>query len=232
LHDSSAALIPYLVNFHEPFVLISTGTWCITLNPFNQTPLTPEELDQDCLCYMSYRGRPVKASRLFAGNEHEVQVKKLAGHFQQSLDFYRTVEFNPEIIRRLKGKQEFFENDTRTLIKESLFGKRDLSQFASYEEAYHQLILDIITQQYASTGLVLKDVETKRIFVDGGFSKNSIYMNLLASVFPGMEVYAASVAQATSMGTALAIHKAWNQQTLPNDIIELKNYSITHDAVL
>jgi len=30
LHDSSAALIPYLVNFHEPFILISTGTWCIS----------------------------------------------------------------------------------------------------------------------------------------------------------------------------------------------------------
>ncbi|HUP12703.1 MAG TPA: FGGY family carbohydrate kinase, partial [Niastella sp.] len=28
LHDSSAALIPYLSSFQEPFVLISTGTWC------------------------------------------------------------------------------------------------------------------------------------------------------------------------------------------------------------
>ena len=32
LHDSSAALIPYLISFTEPFVLISTGTWCISLN--------------------------------------------------------------------------------------------------------------------------------------------------------------------------------------------------------
>jgi very-short-patch-repair endonuclease len=36
LHDSSAALIPYLSAFEEPFALLSTGTWCITLNPFNQ----------------------------------------------------------------------------------------------------------------------------------------------------------------------------------------------------
>ena len=40
LHDSSAALIPYLTCFTEPFILISTGTWCITLNPFNNQPLT------------------------------------------------------------------------------------------------------------------------------------------------------------------------------------------------
>ena len=54
LHDSSAALIPYLMNFKEPFVLISTGTWCISLNPFNEAPLTKEELKSDCLSYMSY----------------------------------------------------------------------------------------------------------------------------------------------------------------------------------
>lgn len=68
LHDSSAALIPYLANFSSPFVLISTGTWCISLNPFNQTQLTESELKQDCLCYMHYQGKPIKASRIFAGN--------------------------------------------------------------------------------------------------------------------------------------------------------------------
>ncbi len=50
LHDSSAALIPYLTSFNEPFILLSTGTWCISLNPFNSSPLTEEELKQDCLC--------------------------------------------------------------------------------------------------------------------------------------------------------------------------------------
>ena len=66
LHDSSAALIPYLISFNEPFVLISTGTWCISLNPFNHGMLTDYELHKDCLCYLSYEGRAVKASRLFA----------------------------------------------------------------------------------------------------------------------------------------------------------------------
>ena len=30
LHDSSAALIPYLISFNDPFILLSTGTWCIS----------------------------------------------------------------------------------------------------------------------------------------------------------------------------------------------------------
>jgi sugar (pentulose or hexulose) kinase len=94
LHDSSAALIPYLTNFTEPFVLISTGTWCISLNPFNDRPLTKDELRQDCLCYISYKGEPVKASRLFAGYEHEQQTKRLAAHFMVAEDYHRQLPGN------------------------------------------------------------------------------------------------------------------------------------------
>ncbi|WP_018616481.1 FGGY-family carbohydrate kinase [Segetibacter koreensis] len=227
LHDSSAALIPYLVNFHEPFILISTGTWCISLNPFNNQPLTAEELECDCLSYMTFKGKTVKASRLFAGNEHEQQVKRIAEFFNISHAFYKTIEYNPETIAALQKKEDagFKNKDTKILLKESLFAQRDVSAFSSEEEAYHQLMADIATQQFASTQLVLKGTEVKRIFVDGGFSKNSIYMNLLASLFPEIEVFAASMAQATAVGTALSIHHCWNKKPLPNDIIELKYFS-------
>ncbi len=90
------------------------------------------------------------------------------------------------------------------MLKKSSFGERDLANYVSYEEAYHQLIADLINQQSASTWLILKDSPVKRIFVDGGFSKNHVYMHLLAAAFPEIEVYAASVAQATAMGAALA----------------------------
>jgi sugar (pentulose or hexulose) kinase len=231
LHDSSAALIPYLVNFHEPFILISTGTWCISLNPFNHLPLTKEELENDCLCYMTYKAEPVKASRLFAGNEHEQQVKRISEHFNQNSEKYRGMDFNPEIIARLQKRNEPFKEtlQNKDILKGSLFANRDLSEFTDDEEAYHQLMLDIIVQQYVSTQLVLKGTEVKRIFVDGGFSKNVIYMDLLAAVFPEVEVFAASMAQATAIGAALCIHESWNQKAIPNDIIELKYFSSNHD---
>jgi sugar (pentulose or hexulose) kinase len=233
LHDSSAALIPYLVNFQEPFILISTGTWCISLNPFNHLPLTKEELESDCLCYMTYKAEPVKASRLFAGNEHEQQVKRISEHFNQNSGKYRTMDFNPEIIARLQKRNKPFKETLKNenILKGSLFADRDLSEFADDEEAYHQLILDIIVQQYFSTQLILKGTEVKRIFVDGGFSKNVIYMNLLAAVFPEIEVFAASMAQATAIGAALCIHQSWNQKALPNNIIELKYFSSNNDLL-
>ena len=229
LHDSSAALIPYLVNFSEPFILISTGTWCISLNPFNHSPITDDELANDCLCYMQYKGSPVKASRLFAGNEHELQVKRIASHFNVNTSILKNVEYDPTIINKLTDRSD---NQIQSSRHQSAFVNRDLSVFSNHIEAYHQLIIDIMEQQYQSTKLSLKDTKVSRIFVDGGFSKNSIYMNLLAKAFPELEVFAASMAQATAVGAAIAIHRNWNSKTLPADIIELKYYSAPqHTAI-
>jgi sugar (pentulose or hexulose) kinase len=232
LHDSSAALIPFFTSFQEPFTLLSTGTWCVTLNPFNSSPLTQAELKSDCLSYISYKGKPVKASRLFAGNEHEQQSKRIAAHFQKSEDFYKRIKYNSTVISRLQSRNEAVELslDSEGLAS-STFSKRDLNSFASVEEAYHQLIIDLVSLQSESTKLVLND-EVKRIFVDGGFSKNEIYMQLLAAAFTGKEVFAASVAQATSIGAALSIHKHWNKQSLPTHIIELKFFSASQELIL
>ncbi len=222
LHDSSAALIPYLIFFKEPFILISTGTWCISLNPFNKTPLTNEELKKDCLCYLKYNGEPVKASRIFAGYEHEKQVKRLAKHFQKSFNYYKNIHYNSTIIQRLKDSgilKDKFEQKNN--FNQSIFKNRGLKRFKNYEEVYYCLLHDIMQQQFISTQLVIQDSNVKRIFVDGGFSTNSIYMHLLALAFPQLEVYAASVAQATATGAALAIHGSWNQMPVPSDMVKL-----------
>lgn len=214
LHDSSAALIPYLVSFAKPFVLISTGTWCISLNPFNASKLTESELKSDCLSYMQYQGTPVKASRLFAGHEHEKEVERIASYFNQATSRYRNMSFDPSILSA----------DNRKEISRP-FSDQDLSIFLSDIEAYHYLILYLVNKQRRSTELIMKGSDVERIFVDGGFSKNSIYMNLLSAAFPDVEVFAASMAQATAIGTALSIHHSWNSDPVPNELIELKFYS-------
>ena len=95
------------------FILISTGTWCISLNPFNDTPLTVEELKKDSLCYLGYQGKPVKASRLFAGYQHEQQTQKLAKYFHKPLDFYKQVKYDASIITALQPEHDF-DNDLNT----------------------------------------------------------------------------------------------------------------------
>jgi sugar (pentulose or hexulose) kinase len=225
LHDSSAALIPYLKSFQEPFVLISTGTWCISLNPFNHSPLTDEELNLDCLCYLSYVGNPVKASRLFAGYTHEQQVKRLATYFNKPNDYYRQVRYDEHFLKNSVGSyQQSPDNHQNIDLHSCYFENRDLQTFPSFETAYHQLINDIIKQQIKSNRLVLSNSMVKKIFVDGGFSSNAIYMQLLANAFPELEVYAASVAQASALGAAIVFHQSWNSGKIPTGLTQLTRY--------
>ena len=167
LHDSSAALIPYIRCSPEKFMLISTGTWCISLHPFNADPLTSAELKQDALCYLTPSGEPVKASRVFLGKKYEVLVKEL--------------------------------ND-RLLTPEA------------YETAYHALIENIVADQVKSSQIILQQNKVSRIYVDGGFSNNQLFMQLLAKAFPEQAVYAASVPQAGAIGAALQISADWSNQ--------------------
>lgn len=216
LHDSSSALIPYLLNFYEPFILISTGTWCISFNPFNEDSLSKAELDQDCLFYYSYLGNTVKASRLFAGYEHDKQAKRIADHFNASPAKFKHIEICWDTIARLRD-----QNLGHALPD---FEQVELKNYESFQEAYHALMLHLVKVQVRATKLVLGKQPIMRVFVDGGFSKNNIYMNLLAHEFQDMEVFAASMAQATAIGAALAIHEHWNTGPIPNNIIALRYY--------
>ncbi|TDQ80158.1 FGGY-family carbohydrate kinase [Sphingobacterium yanglingense] len=216
LHDSSSALIPYLLNFHEPFILISTGTWCISFNPFNADILCKADLDQDCLFYYSYLGNAVKASRLFAGYEHDRQAKRIADHFNESQAKLKHIDICWETISMLR------DQNLGNALQD--FQQIELKEYDSFQHAYHALMLHLVKVQIKATKLVLGRQPISRIFVDGGFSKNNIYMNLLAYEFSEMEVFAASMAQATAIGAALAIHDHWNTCAIPNNIIELTYY--------
>ena len=150
----------------------------------------------------------------------------MAEHFKVPAEQYKSVGFNVDILNGLlqQGTEEVAKNAVNSVVKTSVFNERKLDDFITYKQAYHQLILDIIVTQYFSTGLVLQGSAIEKIFVDGGFSKNPIYMNLLAAYFPKQQVFAASVAQASAIGAALCLHSEWNDKSLPADMIQLKSY--------
>lgn len=221
LHDSSAALIPYLVGMTEPFLLVSTGTWCISLNPFNEEPLTREELEQDCLCYLSYTGKPVKAARLFAGPVHDRQVAALAAHFDKNPDYFRGVRYNPALAARLATRRDTGQTPGLSPLEIPF---RQPHDFSSFEEGYHQLMRDITGCQAASLRLALGASGVRHVCVDGGFSGNALFMEMLAASLPDLEVYAAEVPQASALGAALAVRLLPEAAPLPGNLVSLRRY--------
>ena len=203
IHDSSASLAPYLLGTSDKFVLLSTGTWCISMNPFNDEILTTEELKQDCLNYINIYQKPVKSARYFMGHIHDVNVERIMDHFGVDKSAYKTMKTNTELMKQhlLSGSKIFFKNGTP---EGYLDDTADLAQFNDFESAYHQFMFDLSDECINSLQLVIPandDVES--LIISGGFARNGIFMTYLASKFPNKKVYTSEIDNASALGAAM-----------------------------
>jgi sugar (pentulose or hexulose) kinase len=207
IHDSSSSLAPYFSGSKGKFLLVSTGTWCINMNPFNKEKLTAEQLDRDCLCYMSITRQPVKSSRLFLGHLHESALAQISEHFGKLSDYYKKIKADNQMFSLLKtkysGKKFFFQAGPFSRdLKEYI----DMYEFSSFEEAYHQLMNELGDLTTEAIDLVLpQDDETENLYLTGGFSKNELFQNVITRAFPGKKVYTSEIANGSALGAALVV---------------------------
>lgn len=217
IHDSSSSLAPYFYESKGKFMLISTGTWCINMNPFNTEKLTVEQLDHDCLCYMSITRQPVKSSRLFLGNLHEEAIKKLNAHFKASDDYYKNVKPDSRLIEICKKKcgdqRFFFEN---LPYSRELKEKNDFFVFKSFDEGYHQLMVELSELTVEAIDLILPaDNDIENIYITGGFSRNPLFTKLVSEAYPEKSVFTSEIFNATALGAALVILNSVNPGIKP-----------------
>jgi sugar (pentulose or hexulose) kinase len=212
VHDSSAALMPYLVTMKEKFMLLSTGTWNICFNPFNDQLLTENELKQDCLCFFTYDGKPVKASRIFLGHEHELQQKALAKHFSVESEFYKTANFNADLFRKINEENVWvkfrplgMEGTGPALI--AVPAKTNYSSFKSFEEAQHHLIRQLVRWQKLSIDLVDPANEVRDLIVVGGFTKNKLFLEIMKAEMPERNVLLSDHPRAAALGASWLVNR-------------------------
>jgi len=207
IHDSSASLAPYFSGSNGSFLLMSTGTWCINMNPFNTEILTADQLDKDCLCYISINRQPVKSSRLFLGHLHEVALKFITNHFRKSDDYYKKIKSDDKLSSylkvRLNGKKVFFRSGPESReLKEYI----DLYEFGNFEEAYHQLMIELGDLTIEAVNLVLpENDDSQNIYITGGFSKNALFCDIISRAYPSKAVFTSEIANGSALGAALVV---------------------------
>jgi sugar (pentulose or hexulose) kinase len=207
IHDSSSSLAPYFSESKGRFILLSTGTWCINMNPFNSDKLTTEQLDKDCLCYMSINRQPVKSSRLFLGHMHETAARKIADHFGNPEDFYKHVKYDRKLSFSLKEKFRektvFFQDEP---LSREFRERIDMYQFRNFEMAYHQLMNELGDLTIESINLILpENNDIENIYITGGFSGNAHFLNFIKERYPSKKVFTSEVSNASALGAALVI---------------------------
>lgn len=203
IHDSSSALLPYIRSIDKKFLLLSTGTWSIALNPFSKELLTDEDTSSNCINYMRISGEPVKAARLFLGNEYNEKIKELAQHFGVSEDYHKTVSFDADIYQNIKDN--FTHKFKWVSLNVASSANQTQMQFSSYEEAYHQLIMELVELQVESIQRAIGKDNIKQLYIDGGFTNNQIFVELLARGFDGMKVKTTDASLGSALGAAIAI---------------------------
>ncbi|WP_425234222.1 FGGY-family carbohydrate kinase [Ulvibacterium sp.] len=223
IHDSSSALLPYIRSLSNPFLLLSTGTWSISINPFNKGMLTLKDVENDNLFNMRIDGSPVKVSRLFLGNEYKIKVKVLSDYFGVSDDYHKTVKFDQHVFFEIN--KDFVPMFKWSSITAENVPEETSIPYDKFEHAYHQLILELVLLQVKSIKAVLEDKIIERLYIDGGFSNNEVYIQLLSQQLGNMKLSTTDSSLGSALGAAIVIS---NSKLKPNFLKE--NYALKKHA--
>ena len=131
IHDSNASLLPYLLKKRgEDFLLNSTGTWCVAMNPGPRgegmaAEFTEEEIGKTVFFNISAFGTPVKTSILMGGQEFETYTDILKQIHRTDL----LPDFNKSLYQRVldRGAPAVSGPSRRVCRAESILGDSEQS---------------------------------------------------------------------------------------------------------
>jgi sugar (pentulose or hexulose) kinase len=214
IHDSSSSLLPYIAASEHPFVLLSTGTWNVVLNPFSRNYLLNEGIGNDGVCYLSTRGQAVVSSKLLMGKELDFQVSNLRDVFN-SADNEMEVPFDEMIFQDVEsGFDNCFNWKYLTALK---MPSSTFTGFTSYGHAYHRLILELVVLQWVSIDRVKsKNDLVKTLFVDGGFGNNEVFIQILARHAKGMKIKTSEGSLGSAVGAAMIVFDPGSSEFEPS----------------
>jgi len=226
IHDSNSAMLPHFARKGElGFILNSTGTWCVIMNPVKQYGFAPEEIGKVVFFSISAFGTPIKTAIFLGGQEFETWsgvFKKLHGRAD-------IPGWNEELYRRiLKEKRLFllpeltpgsgqFPASRARIIEDGnnyFFDTGDIHNCSiSYEELFAALRISLVMQTL--TALERTGIEKgHEVYTEGGFRKDESYSRLLASAFADNKVYLTNIAEAAALGAAMTAKIALTGKSL------------------
>ena len=205
IHDSSAALYPFSLLTDEPYLLLSTGTWSIVFNPYSTQPLTAEELENDCLLFLQPNGNAVKAARLFLGYTYQQKLEEIGHYFKHDLKNLSKESFDNHLLDTISTSTQRYFSFPLLNMEEMPASATDFSLFTTFESAYYQMIWELSTYQIGAIKIATEGKVFQRMYLDGGFSKNNIFIQSLKKQLPSTEIIVSEFSSGASLGAAMQV---------------------------
>ena len=224
IHDSNSSLLPHILTNDKPFILNSTGTWCVLMSRSGDGKIENNELGKTIFYNVDAFNKPVKTAIFMGGREYEVYSKLIEDvHSRTGLP-----EYDQEVYDKILQKNEFFfipsvevgvgifpDSKPRVIRDGVEYSLADLLKssalcsevFSNYEESFAALNLSLVAQtafgiEYLS-GVKADKLSGMQILIEGGFRKNIPYCRLLAELYDQCEVVTTNLEEATAIGAAL-----------------------------
>jgi sugar (pentulose or hexulose) kinase len=244
IHDSNSSLLPHFAKKGETgFVLNSTGTWCVCMNPVREYGFSPEELGKVVFFNISAFGTPVKTAIFVGGQEFETWSHTLMKiHRREDLppcDRARYISILREkraflLPELTPGSGQFPRSRARVVEDGREYPYGDISRegrlppcFADYETGLALLRISLVMQSLTAlerTGLL----PGTEVFTEGGFRKNEAYNTLLSAALKDNRVFLTDISEATALGAAMTAKMALTGKGLA-DLSE--DFEVTYQEI-
>lgn len=191
IHDSNASLVPHLFNQTEPFSVVSTGTWFISM-AIGGTQKNLDE-DRDVLVNVDARGHCVPTARFMGGRERDLMSVSttpsahafdlyLSRHDQYSLILPSVVANTGPFPKLASNWREVFDASNPD---------NHACQVSLYLALVTKECLDLIGSKGPT-------------FIEGPMASDSIFAQMLR-VLTGRAVFLSESITGTSVGAAMLI---------------------------
>lgn len=240
INSTAASLIPYLKNSDKPFILISTGTWCTFMNPFDTEAMPGEQAVSgvagtagevaggacsagELTALITVGGRQIKSSHFLLGEIHDRNVTMLDDHFGVTGELYKTIKIKHKKILKMQASRRgrvFFRHGIPEGHADT---SADLSHFLTYADAYHQMMYDLVDECLTAYREIIAEGDTTEIaYITGGFAHNDTFVRILAARAEDKRVYASTIDYATALGAAMEVYQQAFDAGLPPVYLGLK----------
>ncbi len=249
IHDSNGSMLPYIVSMKEPFLLNSTGTWCVIMNEKEEVRFEEDELGKVVFYNMNAFWKPIKTAIFLGGMEFE-HYSNLLQKIHNRTDY---PVFNEQFVQKIihdqdkfilpsvaKGIGQFPDSNPRIIEGDKIYPLDDVDSdkvvpgfFNNYEEALAVLNLSLAIQTKVSferAGIA----PGIQIFTEGGFSKNDSYNTMLTSFYPGSSFYLTDLKEASAFGAAMCGKVAFEGTDIDslNDLIHIDKKPVPKNGLI
>jgi sugar (pentulose or hexulose) kinase len=214
LHDSNAALLPYLIDSQreDDFALLSTGTWCVGMHAVPTPTYAVHEIGSKIIFNVDALGGWQKVSFLMGGQDYALYHELIGGDHINEADPAEIDHLLANTDGILPGASaslfpgcagDAFAGDQQWSLEQLRSGDQP-SWWSDSRNAHHLLNISLALQ--AAYALQCTDINaTTAIYVEGGFRHNGVFLNVLAAQLAPRPVYCTDIGQASALGAGIAV---------------------------